>query len=270
MAVRYAAPMARLEGKVAIVTGGASGIGAATLRRFAAEGAAVVCADVDEAGGARLVAELEARGARAAFQRTDVGVLADLEAAVALAVERFGGLDVMHNNAVWTGGGYVADIDPEIWDRSLQVSLTGVFYGIRAAIPAMLARGGGSIITTSSVEGFFGEIMAAPYATAKAAVMNLTRTVAVEYGRKGIRANCICPGAVETPLLDLLGQFAPKPRAQLAAEHALGRCLQPEEIANVALFLASDESSAVTGAAIVADGGLTAGLGVAGLPPYGS
>jgi NAD(P)-dependent dehydrogenase (short-subunit alcohol dehydrogenase family) len=197
-------------------------------------------------------------------------VLADLEAVVALAVERFGGLDVMHNNAVWTGGGYVADIDPEIWDRSLQVSLTGVFYGMRAAIPAMLARGGGSIITTSSVEGFFGEIMAAPYATAKAAVMNLTRTVAVEYGRKGIRANCICPGAVETPLLDLLGQFAPKPRAQLAAEHALGRCLQPEEIANVALFLASDESSAITGAAIVADGGLTAGLGVTGLPPYGS
>ena len=263
-------PMARLEGKVAIVTGGASGIGAATLRRFAAEGAAVVCADIDEAGGPRLVAEIEAGGGRAAFQRTDVGVLADLEAAVACAVGRFGGLDVMHNNAVWTGGGYVADIDPQVWDRSLQVSLTGVFYGMRAAIPAMLSRGGGSIITTSSVDGLFGEIMAAPYATAKAAVINLTRAVAVEYGRKSIRANCICPGAVETPLLDFIGQFAPKPRAQLAAEHALGRCLRPEEIANVALFLASDESSAITGAAIVADGGLTAGLGVTGLPPYGA
>ena len=263
-------PMARLEGKVAIVTGGASGIGAATLRRFVAEGAAVVCADVDEEGGGRLVAELEAGGGRAAFQRTDVGVLADLEAAVACAVDRFGGLDVMHNNAVWTGGGYVHEIDPEVWDRSLQVALTGVFYGMRAAIPAMLARGSGSIVTTSSVDGLFGEIMAAPYATAKAAVINLTRTVAVEYGRKQIRANCICPGAVETPLLDLIGQFAPKPRAQLAAEHALGRCLQPEEIANVALFLASDESSAITGAAIVADGGLTAGLGVTGLPPYGA
>jgi NAD(P)-dependent dehydrogenase (short-subunit alcohol dehydrogenase family) len=262
--------MTRLAGKVAIVTGSASGIGAATLRRFAAEGAAVVCADVDEAGGARIVAEITGSGGRAAFARTDVGVLADLEAVVALAVERFGGLDVIHNNAVWSGGGYVGEIDPAIWDRSLQVSLSGVFYGMRAALPAMLERGGGSIITTSSVEGFFGEIMAAPYATAKAAVINLTRTVAVEYGRKNIRANCICPGAVETPLLDFLGQLAPKPRAQLAAEHAIGRCLRPEEIANVALFLASDESSAITGAAIVADGGLTAGLGVTGFPPYGA
>jgi NAD(P)-dependent dehydrogenase (short-subunit alcohol dehydrogenase family) len=261
--------MGRLDGRVAIVTGGASGIGAATLRRFAAEGAAVVCADLDEAGGARLTAELAAEGRRAAFHRTDVGVLADLEGAVALAVERFGGLDVMHNNAVWAGGGYVHEIDPAVWDRSMQVALTGVFYGMRAAIPAMLARGGGSIITTSSVDGLFGEIMAAPYATAKAAVINLSRTVAVEYGRAGIRANCICPGAVETPLLDFLGQLAPKPRAQLAAEHAIGRCLRPEEIASVALFLASDESSAITGAAIVADGGLTAGLGLTGFPPYG-
>jgi NAD(P)-dependent dehydrogenase (short-subunit alcohol dehydrogenase family) len=261
--------MGRLDGRVAIVTGGASGIGAATLRRFAAEGAAVVCADLDEASGARVVAEIAATGRAAAFRRTDVGVLADLEGAVALAVERFGGLDVMHNNAVWAGGGYVHEIDPVVWDRSMQVALTGVFYGMRAAIPAMLARGRGSIITTSSVDGLFGEIMAGPYATAKAAVINLSRTVAVEYGRAGIRSNCICPGAVETPLLDFLGQLAPKPRAQLAAEHAIGRCLRPEEIANVALFLASDESSAITGAAIVADGGLTAGLGVTGFPPFG-
>src|SRR4029453_5762021 len=265
-----ASAMSRLEGKGAIVTGGASGTGAATLRRFAAEGAAVVCADVDEAGGARIVAEIEGSGGRAAARRTDVGVLSDLEAAVALAVERFGGLDVMHNNAVWSGGGYVHEIDPKVWERSMQVTLTGVFYGMRAALPALLARGGGSIITTSSVDGLFGEIMAAPYATAKGAVINLTRTVAVEYGRRNIRANCICPGAVETPLLDLLGQLAPKPREQLAAEHAIGRCPPPAQSANGALFLASAESSAITGAAIVADGGLTAGLGVAGFPPYGA
>ncbi|HLK11280.1 MAG TPA: glucose 1-dehydrogenase [Candidatus Binatia bacterium] len=261
--------MGRLDGKVAIVTGGASGIGAATLRRFAAEGAAVVCADVDAEKGPAVVRAIAAAGGRAAFRRTDVAVLADLEATVAFAVERFGGLDVMHNNAVWTGGGYVADIDPAVWDRTLQVSLSGVFYGMKAALPAMLRRGGGSIVTTSSVEGFFGERLAAPYCTAKAAVINLTRTVAIEYGRRGIRANCVCPGAVDTPLLALLEQFSTKSRADLAAMHALGRCLRPEEIANVALFLASDESSAVTGAAIVADGGLTAGLDITGLPPYG-
>jgi meso-butanediol dehydrogenase / (S,S)-butanediol dehydrogenase / diacetyl reductase len=177
---------------------------------------------------------------------------------------------VIHNNAATTGGGYVADIDPEVWDTSLRVMLTGVFYGMRAAIPRMLERGGGSIINTSSVEGFFGEIMAAPYCTAKAALLNLTRTAALEYGRRGIRVNCICPGAVETPMLDLMGTISPKPRAELAAQHAIGRCLRPEEIANVALFLASDESSAITGAAIVADGGLTCGLNITGLPPFGS
>jgi NAD(P)-dependent dehydrogenase (short-subunit alcohol dehydrogenase family) len=261
--------MGRLEGKVAIVTGGASGIGAATVRRFAAEGARVVVADVDADGGGRVAREVRAAGAVADFHRTDVGVLADLEAAVAFAVERHGGLDVIHNNAARTGGGYTADIEPDVWEQSLRVMMTGVFYGVRAAIPAMLARGGGSIVNTSSVEGLFGEVMAAPYCTAKAAILGLTRTVALEYGRRRIRANCICPGAVETPMLDLMSQVSTKSRADLAAMHALGRCLRPEEIASVALFLASDESSAITGTAIVADGGLTAGLGITGLPPYG-
>lgn len=262
--------MGRLDGKVAIVTGGASGIGAATARRFVAEGARVVIADVNEASGRRVAGELRAAGGTADFRPTDVTRLADLEATVAFAVERHGGLDVIHNNAATTGGGYVADIDPAVWDASLRVMLTGVFYGMRAAIPRMLERGGGSIINTSSVEGFFGEIMAAPYCTAKAALLNLTRTAALEYGRRGIRVNCICPGAVETPMLDLMGAISPKPRAELAAQHALGRCLRPDEIANVALFLASDESSAITGAAIVADGGLTCGLNITGLPPFGA
>ena len=147
--------------------------------------------------------------------------------------------------------------------------MTAVFYGMRAAIPAMLARGGGSIISTSSVEGMFGEVMSAPYCTAKAAIINLTRTVAIEYGRRNIRANCICPGAVDTPLLGLLCEVSGRTREAMGAQHALGRILQPEEIANVALFLASDESSAITGSALVADGGLTSGLGISGFPPYG-
>ena len=258
--------MGRLDGKVAIVTGGASGIGAATVRRFVGEGARVVVADINDDAGEALARSL---GASAAFRHTDVTALAEVEAAIAFAVQRWGGLDVIHNNAASTGGGYVADIDPEVWDWSLKLMMTAVFYGMRAAIPAMLARGGGSIISTSSVEGMFGEAMSAPYCTAKAAIINLTRTVAIEYGRRNIRANCICPGAVDTPLLGLLCEVSGRTREAMGAQHALGRILRPEEIANVALFLASDESSAITGSALVADGGLTSGLGISGFPPYG-
>ena len=258
--------MGRLDGKVAIVTGGASGIGAATVRRFVGEGARVVVADINDDAGEALARSL---GASAAFRHTDVTVLADVEAAVAFAVQRWGGLDVIHNNAAATGGGYVADIEPDVWEWSLKLMMTAVFYGMRAAIPAMLARGGGSIISTSSVEGMFGEAMSAPYCTAKAAIINLTRTVAIEYGRRNIRANCICPGAVDTPLLGLLCEVSGRTREAMGAQHALGRILRPEEIANVALFLASDESSAITGSALVADGGLTSGLGISGFPPYG-
>jgi NAD(P)-dependent dehydrogenase (short-subunit alcohol dehydrogenase family) len=262
--------MGRLEGKVAIVTGAASGIGAATARRLAAEGARVVLADVDDAGGERVAADVRGAGGSAAFRHTDVASLADLEAAVTFAVARWGGLDVIHNNAAATGGGYVGEIDPEVWERSLRVMLTGVFYGMRAALPAMLARGGGSIINTSSVEAFYGEMMAAPYATAKAGMLGLTRTVALEYGRRNIRANCICPGAVDTPMLRLMtdvGRWRPE---EVAARQALGRLIRPEEIANVVLFLASEESSASTGAALVVDAGLTTTLDLTGLPPYGA
>src|SRR2546428_6097178 len=184
-----------------MVPGGPRARGAGPARRFVVEGARVVIADLNDEAGEGVVRGL---GAAAAYRQADVGSLADLEAAVAFARERFGGLDVMHNNAAMSGGGYVAEIDPEVWEQSLRVMLTGVFYGMRAAIPALLARGGGSIISTSSVEGFFGEMLAAPYCTAKAGIINLTRTVALEYGRKNIRANCICPGAVDTPMLGLL------------------------------------------------------------------
>jgi meso-butanediol dehydrogenase / (S,S)-butanediol dehydrogenase / diacetyl reductase len=257
--------MGRLEGKVAIVTGAASGIGAATARRFVAEGARVLVADIQDDAGEAVARAL---GSGAAYRHTDVTSLADLEGAVAFAVERWGGLDVIHNNAAATGGGYVGELDPAVWRSSLGVMLDAVFYGMRAAIPAMLRRGGGSIISTSSVEGLFGEVLAAPYCTAKAAIINLTRTVALEYGRRNIRANCICPGAVDTPMLALMNQVSVRSREDLAAQHALGRLLRPEEIANVVVFLASEESSAITGAAVVADGGLSCGLGITGFPPY--
>ena len=259
--------MNRFEDNVAIVTGGASGIGAATARRFAAEGASVVCADINEQAGEEVVAKITADGGRAAFRACDVSVLQALEETVEFALKSFGGLDVMFNNAAWSGGGYVGDLDPDVWSRSLAVMLDGVFFGCRAAIPALLERGGGAIVNTASVEGFFGEIMAAPYTTAKAGVINLTRNVAIEYGRKGIRANAICPGAVDTPMLKRLLDVSPNAYEDIAERHALGRLLRPEEIASVVLFLASQDASAITGAAIVVDGGLTAGLNLAGLPP---
>jgi len=261
--------MGMLDGKVAIVTGAASGIGAATARRMAAEGAAVVVADVDDDAGLAVGEDIIRGGGRAAFQHTDVTMLADLEAAVALAETRFGGLDVIHNNAASSGGGYVGELDPEVWDASLRVMLTGVFYGMRAAIPAMLRRGGGSIVTTSSVEAFVAEPMAAPYNTAKAAVVNLSRTVAIEYGRKNIRSNCVQPGVVDTPMFALAQTISRRSREEIAAAHALGRIIRPEEIANVVCFLASDLSSAITGAAIVVDAGLTGFSPILGTPPFG-
>ena len=258
----------RLAGKVAIVTGGASGIGAATVRRLAAEGAAVVSADIDDDRGAALVAALDG-GARVRFQHCDVAELAQVEAAVAAAETHFGGLDIIHNNAAATGGGWVHEIDPQIWQQSLQVMLTGVFYGCRAAIPALLRRGGGAIVNTASIEAFGGEMMAAPYTTAKAGVVNLTRTVAVEYGRRGIRANAICPGIVETPLYGIMEQFARRTRAEMEALSPLGRLLRPEEIAGVVAFLASDDASGINGAAVVVDGGTSVMLNLSGHEPYG-
>ena len=259
--------MGRLEGKVALVTGGSGGIGSATLRRFVQEGAAVVCADLNEEGGQKLVNELESAGAKAAFQRCDVSSLEQITSAVDGTVERFGRIDILFNNAATSTGGYVADLDPEGWDHSLRVMLTAAMYGMKAAIPHMLKQGGGSIISTSSIYGLVASPGNAPYATAKAGLINLTRTAALEYGRKGIRVNAVCPGAVETPMLDAVVSLGLKSREAIAEMHALGRTIQPEEIANLVLFLASDESSGITGQAIVVDGGLLSGCDLTGIPP---
>jgi meso-butanediol dehydrogenase / (S,S)-butanediol dehydrogenase / diacetyl reductase len=258
--------MKRLEGKVAVVTGGSGGIGSATLRRFVREGAAVVCADIDDEAGEKLVSEL---GDRAVYQRTDVADRAQVQAAVAAAVGRFGRIDVLFNNAATSTGGYVATLDADGWDRSLRVMLTASLYGMQAAIPHMLEQGGGSIISTSSIYGLVSSPGIAPYATAKAGLINLVRTAALEYGRKNIRVNAICPGVVETPMFEATLAIGLKTREQVAEMHALGRTIRPEEIANLALFLASDESSAITGQAIVIDGGLLSGCNLTGVPPLG-
>ncbi len=259
--------MKRLEGKVALVTGGSGGIGSATLRRFVEEGAAVVCSDLNEEGGRALVAELEDSGAKAAFERCDVASLEEVTRTVDATVDRFGRIDVLFNNAAASTGGYVADLDPEGWDHSLRVMLTAAMYGMKAAIPHMLEQGGGSIVSTASIYGLVSNPGNAPYATAKAGLINLTRTAALEYGRKGIRANAICPGAVETPMLDTVVSLGLKSREAIADMHALGRTIRPEEVANLVLFLASDESSGITGQAITIDGGLLAGCDLTGIPP---
>lgn len=259
--------MGSLDGRVALVTGGSGGIGSATLRRFVREGAAVVCADINEEGGERIVDELKRSGGRASFARCDVTSLNEVTSSVDGAVEEFGRIDILFNNAASSTGGYVADLDPEGWDRSLRVMLTAAMYGMKAAIPHMLSQGGGSIISTSSIYGHVSSAGNAPYATAKAGLINLTRTAAIEYGRKGIRVNAICPGAVETPMLDTVVSLGLKSREAIAEMHALGRTIQPEEVANLVQFLASDESSGITGQSIIIDGGLLAGCDLTGIPP---
>lgn len=259
--------MKTLEGKVAFVTGGSGGIGSATLRRFVSEGAAVVCADVNDEGGKKLVAELESAGGKAAYQHCDVSSLEELTVAIDGTVDRYGRIDILFNNAATSTGGYVADLDPDGWDMSLRVMLTAAMYGMKAAIPHMLKQGGGSIISTSSIYGHVASPGNAPYATAKAGLINLTRAAALEYGRKGIRVNAVCPGAVETPMLDAVVGLGLKSREAIAEMHALGRNIRPEEVANLVHFLACDESSGITGQSIIVDGGLLAGCDLTGVPP---
>lgn len=259
--------MGRMDGRVALVTGASGGIGMATLRRLAGEGAAVVGVDLVDEAGEKLVAELTEGGARAVYQHCDVGSLDEVTAAVERAVSEFGRIDVLFNNAATSTGGYIPELDPEGWDASLRVMLTAAMYGMKAAIPHMAAQGGGSIISTSSIYGVVASPGNAPYCTAKAGLINLTRTAAVEWGRKNIRVNAICPGVVETPMYGAVLDIGLKTHEEISAMHALGRTIKPEEIADLVLFLASDESSAITGQAIVIDGGLISECNLTGVPP---
>ena len=252
--------MGRLETKVAVITGAASGMGRATAALFAREGAAVLLADVEERGVAQAAEEIVAEGGRAAFLRTDVSSSEDVRRMVEAALERFGALDVLFNNAGIAGeSARLADQSEENWGRVLAINLTGVYLGMRHAIPMMLERGGGSIISTASVAGMVGWAGAAAYSASKAAVINLTRTAAIEYARWNIRVNCICPGVIHTPLLEnIYGGSIEGAMDRLLRMQPMPRLGTPEDVAQMALFLASDESAFVTGAAMVVDGGYTA------------
>jgi len=250
----------RLDGKVALITGAASGIGAVAARLFAGEGARVVVADVSDDAGRATVEEIEAAGGQAAYVHADVSNADDARAMVAFAVERFGSLDVLHNNAgvFPAADGSVTDTDEDVWDLVMRINLKGVYLGCRFGIPAMLEGGGGSIVNVASFVALMGA--ATPqiaYTSSKGGVLAMTREIAVEFARRGIRANALCPGPIETPLIaELLAD--PDRRQRRLVHIPIGRFGRPDEIANAALFLASDESSFMTGAALVVDGGITA------------
>jgi NAD(P)-dependent dehydrogenase (short-subunit alcohol dehydrogenase family) len=250
--------MGRLDGKVAIITGGASGMGEATAKLFVREGARVVIGDVQREKGEEVASSL---GAACVFARVDVSSSEDVRALVRTAVDRFGKLDIMYNNAGIGGGeGPIADCTEEVFDRIIAVDLKAVWLGMKHALPYLIANGGGSIITTASVSAFMGMQGQGAYGAAKGGVVQLTRVCAIENADKGVRANCICPGGTATPLLwaNPASDLRPDPdevRARLANIQPIPRAGLPEDIANAALWLASDESSFVTGQAIVVDGG---------------
>jgi NAD(P)-dependent dehydrogenase (short-subunit alcohol dehydrogenase family) len=251
----------RLDGKVAVITGGASGMGEGTVRRFVAEGARVVIADVQDAKGHTLADTL---GGAAVYQHTNVAEEADVRAAVARAVDEFGGLDCIFNNAGFGGAvGPIEETPVDEYDRTMNVLLRGVFLGMKHAAAIMRPQGSGSIISTASVAGLSGGRGPHIYSAAKAAVINLTRSVALELGESGVRVNCICPGAIATPLLARgiggTAEAVEMIKPILATVQPLKRSGLAEDIANAALWLASDEASFVTGHALVVDGGMTAG-----------
>nr|WP_310522439.1 glucose 1-dehydrogenase [Polymorphobacter sp.] len=238
----------RLAGKIALITGGARGMGEAHARRFLAEGAHVVIADILDEAGAALAAEL---GANARFVHLDVSSPDDWAAAVALCVGEFGGLHILVNNAGIFGGAALVDHPLDMWHRMIAVNLTGVFLGIRAATQAMIASGGTSIINISSVAGLRGAAGGSAYVASKFGVRGLTKSVAVELAPFGIRCNSVHPGIIDTPMAENLNTQG--------YDYPLGRMARSEEVTNMVLYLASDESSYSTGSEFIVDGGLTMG-----------
>ena len=252
----------RLRHKVALITGGASGIGRETALLFAREGAAVSVVDVDEDGGWVVVRRIVDSGGQATFIRCDVTCAADCERAVLGTVGELGGLDILFNNAGIIRRSTVLDTTEEDWDLVMAVNLKSIFLLSKAAIPIMVEAGGGVIINTASGWGLAGGRRAASYCASKGGVVNRTRAMALDHGGQNIRVNCVCPGDTDTPLLHAEARQLGQPEEEFLAESAqrpLQRIGSPEEIAQAVLYLASDVSSFVTGTALVVDGGGLAG-----------
>lgn len=251
-----------MDGKTVVVTGAARGIGRAIAERLATEGAFTICADIDGDELGAVTAAIEAAGGRAEAKACDVSNPDDVERLMEVAELR-GGPHALVSNAAIQYERMIEDTPPEDWDRVLGVNLKSVFLGARAAIPRMRRLGGGSIVNMASVNGFWVEPQLGAYSAAKGGVINLTRAIALEYGKDAIRCNCICPGYIDTGMAQRYFEVQSDPeaaRGEAGRLHALGRIGRPEEIAAMALFLCSDESSFCTAQPFIVDGGLSAGV----------
>ena len=251
-----------LRGKVVLITGAASGIGRATALLFAREGAAVALFDRDEAGGKAVAGTIERKGGRALFVPGDVTRAADAQRAVDDTFGRLGGLHVLFNNAGIIRRATILETSEADWDRVMEVNVKGIFLVSRRAVPVMARAGGGVIINTASNWGLVGGARGAVYCASKGAVVLLTKAMAIDHGPQNIRVNCICPGDCDTPMLRSEAGMLGEPLDRFKEESAqvpLRRVAQPEDVAQAALYLASDASSFVTGAPLVVDGGFVAG-----------
>ena len=251
----------RLAGKVALITGAGSGQGRAAAVLFAQEGAKVVGADVQVEGGEETAQLVRAAGGQAAFWATDVSQAVQVEAAVRFTVDTYGSLNILYNNAAVLHrlDALVTNLEEEVWDQIIAVNLKGVYLGCKYAVPELIKAGGGSIVNTSSLAGLLGVGNVHAYTAAKGGVISLTRAVAMAYAAQKVRCNVICPGAVDTPMMaHVLHGSNPKLRQSFEKGHPIGRLGTPEDIAALALYLASDESSWVTGSVFTIDGGYAA------------
>lgn len=258
----------RFEGKVAVVTGAGAGIGRAVALRLATEGAQVAVLDRDEPAATDTVAAIERDGGRAAPFAVDVSSADAVRTGIDAVVEAFGGIDVLVNNAGVVRYGVVTEFSVEDWDLVIDTNLKSVFLTAKYAIPSMRSRGGGAIVNTASTQAFASQPMVAAYSASKGAVVAMTRTLALDHAADGIRVNCICPGSVETPMLrygaELLGDAADPGTTmqQWGHQHPIGRLIQPDDVARLVAFLASDDAAVITGAPYLVDGGLLAKIGV--------
>lgn len=252
----------KLENRVAVVTGAGSGMGRATARLFAREGASVVVADINAAGAHETVENIRADGGEAVVSCTDVTKAQQVEAMINLAIQTYGRIDILHNNAGVIIVKFLEDTSEEEWDWVMNVNLKSIFLAVKYAVSWMKRQGGGCIINTASTGSFMGQYMTPAYIASKGAVLLLTKTLSLDYAQFNIRVNCICPGAVDTPMLRRHFNSSADPELAARREQELmpiKRFLAPEEIAEGALYLASDAALGVTGTSLVIDGGSLAG-----------